>query len=108
MMLRLLLSTIGFTELLLPNTLIDRAEQLALDNPDDCELQSWIIPGARIEGLLIVISMWRSDRSYAAFKREDCSVHCHSRSWFVRVFDCFFALTATRVVEQSWNHFEKM
>ncbi|SIR93612.1 hypothetical protein SAMN05421858_4674 [Haladaptatus litoreus] len=68
-MLRLLLSAIGIIELLSPNALLDRAEQLALENPDDCELQSWVIPGARIEGLLIVISMWRSDRSYAAFKR---------------------------------------
>lgn len=68
-MLRLLLSAIGIIELLSPNALIDRAEQLALENPDSCELRSWVIPGARIEGLLILISMWRSDRSYAAFKR---------------------------------------
>ncbi|WP_049972571.1 hypothetical protein [Haladaptatus cibarius] len=68
-MLQLLLSAIGIIELLSPNALLDRAEQLALENSDDCELQSWVIPGARIEGLLIVISMWRSDRSYAAFKR---------------------------------------
>ncbi len=69
MMLRLLLSAIGLTELLSPNTLIDRAEQLALDNPDDCELRSWVVPGARIEGLLILVSMWRSDRSYSSFKQ---------------------------------------
>ncbi len=69
MMLRLFLSAIGLTELLSPNVLINRAEQLALENPDDCELRSWVIPGARIEGLLILISMWRSDRSYSSFKQ---------------------------------------
>ena len=68
-MLRLLLSAIGLTELLSPNMLIDRAERLALDNPDDCELRSWVVPGARIEGLLMVVSMWRSDRSYSTFKQ---------------------------------------
>ena len=69
MMLRLLLSAIGITELLSPNVLIDRTEQLALENPDDCELRSWVVPGARIEGLLILVSMWRSDRSYSEFKQ---------------------------------------
>ena len=68
-MLRLLLSAIGITELLSPNVLIDRTEQLALENPDDCELRSWVVPGARIEGLLILISMWRSDHSYSEFKQ---------------------------------------
>ena len=68
-MLRLLLSAIGITELLSPNALIDRTERLALNNPDDCELRSWVIPGARIEGLLILVSMWRSDRSYSTFKQ---------------------------------------
>jgi hypothetical protein len=69
MMLRLLLSAIGLTELLSPNTLIDRTEQLAFDNPDDCELRSWVVPGARIEGLLILVFMWRSDRSYSSLKQ---------------------------------------
>lgn len=68
-MLRLLLSAIGLTELFSPNALIDRAEQLALDNPDDCELRSWVIPGARVEGFLILVSMWRSNRSYSTFKQ---------------------------------------
>jgi len=68
-MLRLLLSAIGITELLSPNALIGRAEKLALENPDDCELRSWVVPGARVEGFLILVSMWRSDRSYSAFKQ---------------------------------------
>jgi hypothetical protein len=69
MMLRLLLSAIGIIELLSPNALIDRAEELALENPDDCELRPWIIPGARVEGLIFLVSMWRSDRSYSSFKQ---------------------------------------
>lgn len=68
-MLRTLLSAIGIIELLSPEALIDRAEQLALDNPDDCELRPWVIPGARVEGLVFLVSMWRSARSYSAFKQ---------------------------------------
>ena len=68
-MFRMLLSAIGIVELLSPEELIDRAEHLALDNPDDCELRPWVIPGARVEGLVFLITMWRSDRSYAAFKQ---------------------------------------
>ncbi|WP_266082891.1 hypothetical protein [Haladaptatus caseinilyticus] len=68
-MLRMLLSAIGIIELLSPEALINRAEHLALDNPGDCELRSWVVPGARIEGLLILLSMWRNDRSYSAFKQ---------------------------------------
>ena len=68
-MLRMLLSAVGITELLSPNALIDRTEQLALENPDECELRSWVVPGARIEGVLILASMWRTDRSYSTFKQ---------------------------------------
>ncbi|WP_435159129.1 hypothetical protein [Haladaptatus sp. DFWS20] len=68
-MLRMLFSAIGIIELRSPEALISRTEQLALENPDDCELRSWVIPGARIEGLLILVSMWRSDRSYSTFKQ---------------------------------------
>jgi hypothetical protein len=68
-MLRMLFSAIGIIELLSPEALINHTEQLALDNPDDCELRSWVVPGARIEGLLILVSMWRNDRSYSEFKQ---------------------------------------
>ena len=57
-MLRMLLSVIGIIELLSPEALVNRAEQLALANPDECELRSWVVPGVRIEGLLILVSMW--------------------------------------------------
>ncbi|MFH5801914.1 hypothetical protein [Haladaptatus sp. CMAA 1911] len=65
----MLLSAIGIIELLSPEALINRTEQLALDNPDDCELRSWVVPGARIEALFILVSVWRSDHSYSTFKR---------------------------------------
>lgn len=68
-MLRRILTVIGIIELVAPETLIDTAEQLALDNPDDCELQSWIVPGARVEGAVFLFLMWRSDTSYATFKK---------------------------------------
>ncbi|WP_135303481.1 hypothetical protein [Haloarcula amylovorans] len=68
-MLRNGLTAIGVVELLFPETLIQAAEQIALDNPNECELRSWVAPGARVEGLAILFVMWRSDDSYSAFKR---------------------------------------
>ncbi|WP_266082236.1 hypothetical protein [Haladaptatus caseinilyticus] len=68
-MLREVLSLIGVIELLTPEALIDRAEHVALDNPGDCELKLWVVPGTRVEGLALLILMWRSDASYSAFKR---------------------------------------
>ncbi|EFW91326.1 hypothetical protein ZOD2009_14496 [Haladaptatus paucihalophilus DX253] len=68
-MFRTILSVIGLIELLSPEALIERAERLALDNPDDCELQSWIVPIARVEGLAFVTLVWRSDASYSRLKR---------------------------------------
>ena len=68
-MLRKILTTIGVVELLTPEALIDAAEQIALDNPDECKLQSWVIPGARVEGLLFLLLIGRSDASYSRFKK---------------------------------------
>jgi hypothetical protein len=68
-MLRKILTTVTIIEALSPEKLIDAAEQIALDNPKECELRSWVIPGARLEGLLFLGCMWRSDTSYSAFKK---------------------------------------
>ncbi|MFA9516626.1 hypothetical protein ACERIT_05330 [Halopenitus sp. H-Gu1] len=68
-MLRKLLTTICAVEVLAPDALIDTAEQMALENPDECELQSWVLPGARFEGLAFLIMMWRSEASYSSFKK---------------------------------------
>ena len=67
-MLRTVLTAVCIVELLTPKGLIGVAEKLALDNPGECEYNSWVVPGARIEGLLFLFIMWRSDSSYAAFK----------------------------------------
>ena len=68
-MLRKILTAIGLVELLAPDALIEAAEQIALENPEECELRSWVVLGARIEGLVFLLFMWRSDDSYSAFKK---------------------------------------
>lgn len=68
-MLRTVLSAIGIIELVSPKALIEAAEGIALENQAECELRRWVLPGARLEGFLIVYLMWRSDASYAAFKQ---------------------------------------
>ena len=68
-MLRTALTPIAIVELLWPETLIDAAEEVALDNPDECELTSWVVPGARLEGLVFLVLMWRNNTSYSRFKK---------------------------------------
>lgn len=68
-MLRPVLTAIGVIEVVSPEALIDAAEEIALDNPAACELRRWVVPGARLEGLVFLFMMWRSDASYAVFKR---------------------------------------
>ena len=68
-MFRTVLSMIGIVEIVAPKALIDTAERLALDNPDECELKSWVVPGARVEGFVFLLLMWRNEASYSAFKR---------------------------------------
>lgn len=68
-MLRKVLSAICTIEVLAPGALITSAERLALDNPGDCNLRSWVTLGARLEGLVFLGVMWRSDRSYSVFKK---------------------------------------
>lgn len=68
-MLRTLLTAIGLVELLSPERFIETAERLALENPDECEMKSWVVPVARLEGLTFLFMMWRSDDSYASFRK---------------------------------------
>lgn len=67
-MLRQILTAVGVAELLSPDAFVRAAERIALDNPDDCELESWVAPVARLEGLLFLLLVWRSDASYSGFK----------------------------------------
>ncbi|GAB7095217.1 hypothetical protein JCM30237_23700 [Halolamina litorea] len=68
-MLRKLLTAVCTVEVVAPAALVRNAERLAMENPDECEWRSWVMPGARLEGLLFLVAMWRSDVSYARFKR---------------------------------------
>ena len=68
-MLRTVLTPIAIVEVLWPETLIDTAEEIALDNPDECELMSWVVPGARLEGFVFLVLMWRNNTSYSRFKK---------------------------------------
>jgi hypothetical protein len=64
-----LLTAIGSLEVVAPKPLIETAERLALETPDDCEWRSWVFPGARLQGLVVLWMTWRSDDSYSSFKR---------------------------------------
>lgn len=68
-MLRKILTTIGLIELLAPEALIATAERVALEDPDECELRSWVMTGARVEGLALLLLVWGSDASYSRFKK---------------------------------------
>ncbi|SFL32720.1 hypothetical protein SAMN04487950_3374 [Halogranum rubrum] len=68
-MLRKILTTIGLIELLAPEALIATAERVALEDPDECELRSWVMTGARVEGIALLLLVWSSDASYSRFKK---------------------------------------
>ena len=68
-MLRKLFTAVCAIELLAPRALMDAAESAAVDDPGASDLRSWVLPGARLEGLLFLVMLWRSDRSYSQFKK---------------------------------------
>jgi len=68
-MLRTILATFDMLELLVPDALIDAAESLALENPEECEVRSWVVTAARVEGLLLVLLVQRRDTTYSTFKK---------------------------------------
>ena len=68
-MLRTVFTAICAVEVLTPEALITAAERVALDNPEECEREPWVVPVGRMEGLVFLWMLWRSDESYASFKR---------------------------------------
>lgn len=58
-MLKTLLAALGFVELLVPERFIEFWERLALDNPAECSLRPWVIPVARLEGLVFLAALAR-------------------------------------------------
>jgi hypothetical protein len=68
-MLREVLTAVCIAEVLAPATLIEYAGRVSLDNAEECEWRSWVVPVARLEGAVILWSMWRSAGTYSAFKR---------------------------------------
>ena len=49
-MIRMLLSAIGFVMVVLPRGVVERAETVAFENPEDATLRRSTIPMARVEG----------------------------------------------------------
>ncbi|SDR29838.1 hypothetical protein [Natronobacterium texcoconense] len=60
-MLRPLAIGFGLLETLAPERIVDPAERLAFENPDDGRLRSWTLPMARLEGLLFLWLLLRKD-----------------------------------------------
>jgi hypothetical protein len=46
-----LLSTIGLLMVSIPRRIVETAETLAFENPEDATLRAWTIPIARLEGI---------------------------------------------------------
>lgn len=67
-MLQKIFAAIGVIEILSPERLIDATEQLALENPDECETKQWLIPAARLEGIVYLLLACCCGRSQSAFK----------------------------------------
>jgi hypothetical protein len=67
-MLDRLLVAFGVVELLFPERLIDYGEGLALENPDECELEPWVPAVARLEGLAFLWLVFRGRASLVTFR----------------------------------------
>lgn len=68
-MLRRALVGVGVVEVMAPEELIEAAERLSLENPEECHLRNGVVPAARLEGLTWLFLAWRSDAAYAGFKK---------------------------------------
>lgn len=68
-MFRALLTAICTAEIVAPEKLVTALEELALENPELAQWRSWVMPGARVEGMVLLWMLWRSDQSYATLKR---------------------------------------
>lgn len=68
-MLRRLLAAVALVELVLPARFVDAAERVALAESEGCERAGWVVPLARLEGLVFLAITFGPDRGYALFKR---------------------------------------
>ena len=66
-MLKRLLGVIGRIMMTNPERFIGFWERLALENPDECTLRWWVIPLARLEGLVFV-TLSKREMSGTQFK----------------------------------------
>ena len=67
-MLRTFLLAVGLVEILTPESLLESAERIALENPEECARRSWVVPFARAEGVFFVWLAGRGGDSYSTFK----------------------------------------
>ncbi|WP_331234775.1 hypothetical protein [Natronorarus salvus] len=68
-MFRKLLVLTGLVEVLAPEGFIGIVHRYACESPEDCELESWVVPAARAEGLCYLYMGLRGEWSYRAFRR---------------------------------------
>lgn len=61
-MLRSLAIGFGLLEVLAPERIVEPAERLAFENPDDGRLRPWTLPMARLEGLAFLWLLVRPNR----------------------------------------------
>ena len=59
-MLRTLLSVIGLVMVSIPRRIVETAETVAFENPEDAVLRGWTIPMARLEGIGYLLLVRRS------------------------------------------------
>ncbi|APW97112.1 hypothetical protein CHINAEXTREME_04715 [Halobiforma lacisalsi AJ5] len=53
----------GLLEILAPERIVEPAERLAFENPEDGRLRPWTLPMARLEGLAFLWLLVRPDRN---------------------------------------------
>ena len=50
------LAVVGLVTALLPRTVVETSLELAYENPGDLELKRWVVPAARLLGVLYVVA----------------------------------------------------
>jgi hypothetical protein len=63
-----LIAALGLVELLIPGRFIEFFEGYALENPEECSLRPWVVPVARLEGLLVLVSTLRPGTLSGTFR----------------------------------------
>lgn len=64
-MIRPFLGFLGIVTALVPERIIEIYEDVALENPDECTVKSWISPGIRVEGAVVTLASLTGGRAYA-------------------------------------------